>query len=304
MRLSFEICGFTVLSGLLVTFCQAQSAPPAITPDYSPSVEAQHEDLATARSHFKTNILRKGPPPTEWDDLVTPDGAVEVVYKSGDLKLKAWMSKVTEGAKHQAVLFLHPGFDLWPDVWVFTKPLRDAGYVVMLPTTRGENGQHGTFTMYYDEVTDVINAAEYLRIRPEVDQKHLYVAGYSVGGTLTLLAAEMYEDFRAAAAISGTQDLGPYLKYARGAKANAPFDLSNPQEVTIRSALAYAASFKCPVRMYYGTDEPYFALSAPRTAEIARQNGRDAEALAVKGDHGSAADKSLLLAIEFFKKMQ
>ena len=56
--------------------------------------------------------------------------------------------------------------------------------------------------------------------------------------------------------------------------------------------------------MYYGTDEPYFAVSAPRTAEIARKNGIDAEAQAVKGDHGSAADKSLLLAIEFFKKMQ
>ncbi len=304
MARSIAITGLTIFSSFLAPFCQGQSPARTATPDYSVSVKVQHQDLATARSQFKTNILRSGPPPTEWDDLVTPDGAVEVIYASGDLKLKAWMSRVSDRAKHQAVLFLHPGFGLWQDVWAFTKPLRDAGYLIMLPTTRGENGQHGTFTMYYDEVTDVINAAEYLKARPEVDPEHLYVAGYSVGGTLTLLAAEMYDHFRAAASISGTPDLGPYLKYARGAKANAPFDFSNPREVTIRSALAYAASFKCPVRMYYGTNEAYFAVSAPLTAEIARQNGKDAEALAVEGDHGSAADKSLLLAIEFFKRMQ
>src|SRR5689334_3277454 len=124
MRRSIAICGFGVFSGFVAPFCQAQSTAATTTPDYSPSVEVQHEDLATARSHFKAKILRKGPPPTEWDDLVTPDGAVEVVYASGDLKLKAWMSRINDKAKHQAVLFLHPGFDLWPDVWAFTKPLR------------------------------------------------------------------------------------------------------------------------------------------------------------------------------------
>lgn len=92
--------------------------------------------------------------------------------------------------------------------------------------------------MYSDEVSDVINAAEYLRIRPEVDPKHIYLAGYSEGGTLTLLASEIYSQFRAAASISGTPDLGPYLKYARGAKENAPFDFSDSKEVQIRSAVA------------------------------------------------------------------
>ena len=214
--------------------CRAQSTPTS-SPDYRVSVEVQGESLANARDHFKSKILRQGPPPAEWPDLQTPKGATEVVYPSGQLKLKAWISTPSRTGKQEAVLFLHPGFALWPDEWDFTKPLRDAGYIVMIPTTRGENGQHGVFTMYYDEVSDVINAAEYLRFQPEVDPKHLYIAGYSVGGTLTLLASEIYDHFRAAASISGTPDLGAYLKYARGSKENAPFDSSDPKEVQIRS---------------------------------------------------------------------
>jgi dipeptidyl aminopeptidase/acylaminoacyl peptidase len=273
------------------TFAQSSQSPP--TPDYRPSVEIQHEDLATARSHFSSQILRQGPAPTEWDDLVTPNGASEVLYSSGNLKLKAWMSRPADAGKHQAVLYLHPGFALWSDAWEFTKPLRDAGYVLMMPTLRGENGQHGIFSMYFDEVSDVVSAAAYLRSQPDVDPNHVYVVGYSVGGTLTLLAAEIYEHFRAAASISGTPDLGPYLKYARGAKENAPFDVTNPKEVRIRSALAYASSLKCPIRIYYGTKEEYFAISAPRTAELAKQSGVNAEAVAVNGDHGSSAEESL-----------
>jgi len=288
---------------IVPTSCRYQSKDASAAPDYRPSVAIQREDPATARAHFKSQILRQGPPPAEWPDLQTPKGAAEVVYTSGELKLKAWLSQ-TDTSKHQAVLFLHPGFALWPDVWEFTQPLRNAGYVVMVPTMRGENGQHGTFTMYYDEVSDVINAADFLRARPEVDPEHVYVLGYSVGGTLTLLTTEIYNNFRAAASISGTPDLGPYLKYAKGAKENAPFDISASMEVQIRSALAYAASMKCPIRIYYGTKEEYFAIAAPRTAEIARAKGVDAEAIAVEGDHGSSAEQSLRLAVDFFRKQQ
>jgi hypothetical protein len=176
-RLSATTLIFLYLSAGI---CRAQAASTS-SPDYRVSVEIQRESMANARDHFKSKILRQGPPPAEWPDLQAPKGATEVAYPSGQLKLKAWINIPSDTGKHEAVLFLHPGFALWPDEWDFTKPLRDAGYIVMMPTTRGENGQHGVFTMYYDEVSDVIGAAEYLRLRPEVDPKHLYIAGYSVG---------------------------------------------------------------------------------------------------------------------------
>ena len=43
--------------------------------------------------------------------------------------------------------------------------------------------------MFYDEVDDVLAAAEALAGLPDVDTGQLYVAGHSAGGTLALLAA-------------------------------------------------------------------------------------------------------------------
>ena len=282
--------------------CSAQEKTGPAEPDYRPRVEVQHRDFAAARSNFKTQIRRRGPPPTQWEDVVTPPGATEFFYSSGELCLKAWLSRLPDsGKKSPAVLFLHGGFDFYSDIWNFVQPFRDAGYIVMLPTVRGENGQHGVFTMYFDEITDVINAAEYLRNLPAVDPNRVFVAGYSVGGTLTMLAAELYPHFRAAASISGTGDLATYLKYAKGAAYNAPFDPDDSQEVLMRSALAWAESLKCPLRLFYGTQEAYFAIATPAMAAAARGHGVDAEAVAVEGDHGSNAERSVTLAVQFFR---
>ena len=284
------------------TVATAQSS--STSPDYHALVEIQKGDFGAARSRFKTKILRSGPPPVEWDDLITPPGAHEVSYTSGSLRLKAWINTPTgsDTTKHPAVLFLHSGFDLEAETWTATQPFRDAGYIVMTPTVRGENGQHGTFTMYYDEVDDVIQAAQFLRNQLFVDPNRLFVAGHSVGGTLALLAAELYPDFAGAASISGSPDQALYLKYAKGANRNAPFDLGDPREVELRSPLAYAGSIKCPVRLFYGMEEAYYTFTAPLTAEIARSRGVDAQAVAVEGDHVSNEPKSIKLTLDFFQQ--
>ena len=103
-------------------------------------------------------------------------------------------------------MFLHGGFCFDASDWEDAQAFRDAGFIVMLPNRRGENGQPGNFTMFYDEVEDVINAAEYLRKEAFVDDRKLYVAGSSTGGTLTMLAALTYPHFRAAASFSGSPD--------------------------------------------------------------------------------------------------
>ncbi len=41
----------------------------------------------------------------------------------------------------------------------------------MMPIFRGENGQSGAFSCFYDEVDDVPAAAEYLIKQPYVDSK-------------------------------------------------------------------------------------------------------------------------------------
>jgi dipeptidyl aminopeptidase/acylaminoacyl peptidase len=40
--------------------------------------------------------------------------------------------------------------------------------------------------------SDVVSAADYLRNLPQVDPNCLFVTGYSAGGTLTMLASELW----------------------------------------------------------------------------------------------------------------
>lgn len=183
-----------------------------------------------------------------------------------------------------------------------SQPFREAGFVVMSPILRAENGQAGNFSMYYDEVTDVVAAAEYLRHASYVDSKRIFVAGHSVGGTMTMLAALTYKHFRAAASLSGSPDQLLYIKYAPGAKDRAPFDVANIRELEMRSPLAYAAYFKCPLRIYYGSQELHLELTSQRTAELAREHHLDVQAVKIEGNHLTQVPAAVKETIQFFEQ--
>jgi dienelactone hydrolase len=267
--------------------------------DVSPGLEPQHEDFVRARNGFKTKLVRQGPSPQPGEPLQTPSGATEINYRSGELTLKAFVTPDPgDGRRHPAVLFLHGGFAFGGDDWDMPQPYRDAGYIVMIPILRGENGQPGTYTMFYDEVDDVLAAADSLASLPYVDTKRFFVSGHSAGGTLAMLAAMASDRFRAAASLSGSPDQ----------KANAlsqpilvAFDQTDPREFQLRSPVAYATSFKVPVRMYFGNQEGWAVLPTQRTATLAKQKGLDVDAIEVSGDHFSSVPEAIRMSIEFFK---
>jgi pimeloyl-ACP methyl ester carboxylesterase len=289
------------LISLFWSLAPAQQAAPL--PDFHPLVQIQREDYAKARKHFQTKLLRTGPAPQKWTSLTPPVGVTEVDYPSAPLKLKAWLSQPDSVVtKHPAVLFLHGGHSFSAGDWEMSQPYRNAGFVVMSPLLRGENGQPGTFSMYHDEVADVIAAAEYLRHLPYVDSKRIFLAGHSVGGTMTMLAALESKRFRAAASLSGSPDQVLYVKYAPGAKDRAPFDITDMRELEMRSPLAYAAYFKCPLRIYYGSQEPHLELTSQRTSEIARQHHLDVQALKIEGNHLTEVPAAVKESIEFFRQ--
>jgi len=182
-----------------------------------------------------------------------------------------------------------------------TKPYRDAGFVVLMPTLRGENGQGGDYSMFLNEIDDVLAAADKLASLPYVRSDRVYVAGHSVGGTLAMLAAMTSTRFRAAAAFSGSPD---QLSWSNGQADLIPFDASNIEEFRIRSPIAYATSFQCPVRLYFGASERYFASVTPQLANLARDAGLDVAALSVPGDHFSHVPESMRQSIEFFRQKE
>jgi dienelactone hydrolase len=263
------------------------------------SFPAQKEDYAEVRKHFRTQLVRQGPAPQPGGPEAPPPGVEELEYQSSGLRLKAWVNRQPGEQKKPAVLFLHGGFAFAREDWDQSQPFRDAGFVVMTPILRAENSQPGVFTMFYDEVDDVLAAAEALAGLPEVDPGHLYVAGHSAGGTLTLLAAMASKRFRAAASLSGAPD---QVKFAQGREEIIPFARNDPREFQMRSSLAFPQSFKCPVRLYFGSQEIFFQMSSQETARQAKSAGRNVEAVSVAGDHFTAVAEELRQCIAFFKE--
>jgi len=144
----------------------------------------------------------------------------------------------------------------------------------------------------------VLAAADTLASLSYVRADHIYVAGHSVGGTLTMLAAMASTRFRAAAAFSGSPD---QARWADATLATVPFDPNDLREFQIRSPIAFATSFRCPARLYYGTTERFFAPLTQRLAHLASANGQDVLAVSVPGDHMSHVVESMRQSIEFFR---
>ncbi len=293
MKCQVGVLLLAALGALVGASCQRQGA--------SPGLELQPEDYRTARSKFKTRLVRKGPAPQEFQPLTLPRG-VQVVAYTREPALKALVGPIPTGAKKSpAVLFLHGGFAMDGSDWEASQPFRDAGYVVMTPLLRGENGQAGSYSMFYDELTDVLAAGEALAALPFVDKDRVYVAGHSVGGTLALLSALSSHRFRAAASFSGSCD---QVAWSSGQQELIPFDPSDIKELQMRSPIAFATSFQCPTRIYYGSEESLFAGMSQHTARLARAKNLDVEAVKVPGDHFSALSGELERSIAFFGSLK
>ena len=262
----------------------------------------QTHDYAEARKTFKTTLTSKTPAPQVAQGGQPPPGVTEVTYKSGELQLKAWVNRPPAGAPPAAaVLYLHGGFAFDPEDWDQCKPFRDAGFVTMTPSLRGENGQAGWFSMFYDEVDDVLAAAQFLAKMPGVDSKRVFIAGHSAGGTLALLAAMTSKEFKACASFSGSPD---QVKFAEQEQGLVRFDTSDMKELEMRSPLAFPKSFKCPVRLYWGDGEIFFRFSSRKLAKKASAAGLDVQAIELPGDHLTSVDPAMRQAITFFQQQK
>jgi dipeptidyl aminopeptidase/acylaminoacyl peptidase len=262
-------------------------------------LDLQEEDYAEARQKFHTKLLHEAPSPQPvTEEIRIPAGVLKIEYASGDWHFAAWVDgPPRDGQKRPAVLFLHGGFAFGGDDLEMPQPFRDAGYIVLEPVVRGENGQPGNFTLYYDELEDVLAAADVLAKLPYVDSRRLFVAGHSAGGTLALLAAMTPNRFRAAASFSGTCNQHSMNSVW------TPFDTSDIREFEMRSPVAYATSFKCPVRLYHGDQESWIVDQTQTTADRAKQAEIDIAVEVLPGDHMNHVPASIRRSVEFFDRI-
>ena len=261
----------------------------------------RREDYAAARSRFRTRLLKRGPAPDDVLPLDPPEGAQRIAYRSEGRDLAAWLSSGPAGKPGTlpAVLVLHGGNVMSQDHWLLARPFVAAGFVAMVPTLRGENGQGGDYSGFYDETADVLAAAQALGADPRVDKARLYLAGHSIGGTQVLLAAMASPIFRAACALSGAPDAAAI--FGRFPEMIV-FDTKDPAEFEMRSALCYAGSFKCPLRLWHGSEEKRAEAPAAQMVERAKAAGLDVAAAAVAGGHMTALPEELARSVAFFRE--
>lgn len=220
-----------------------------------------------------------------------PDGSIELI---------AWISPYEPSTKLKpAVLFLHGGNATGDGHWELMKAYWEAGYVVMLPSFRGENGQAGNYSGFYDETSDALAAASYLEDLPGIDKNRFFLAGHSNGGTLALLAS-MTRKFRASAPISAGVNSWRYFgRFEREVR----FDENDQQEFVMRSSVCFGHSLKCPTLLLRGTEERPFDADHQLLMDRAKSTGVSIEAKLLPGNHNGVVPGAVAESIRFFNQV-
>lgn len=167
-----------------------------------PSVSFPKKDPAQVRAARTTVLTTKRQWPSKVNHKFKPLNAEVVYYQSRD-KLLAWVVKpdnMKPGDKRPAILWAHGGEGLDPSDLRVVEPFLSYGWIVMLPSWRGENWNPGYYEMCFGEIDDAVAAVDYLYNRPDVDKDYIFAAGHSIGGTIALLLAENTDKLRKVAA--------------------------------------------------------------------------------------------------------
>jgi dipeptidyl aminopeptidase/acylaminoacyl peptidase len=277
--------------------CRPGNGPGIASAPILPAAAA--DDLASVRTGFVTKLRVRGPAPQRYQNDKPPGGVTEVEYPSGELKLKGWLSAdAGDGKKRPAVVYLHGGWAFGDGDWEDAEPFAKAGFVLLMPMLRGENGNPGTYESFLGEVDDAIAAGRFAASLPNVDGGNVFVAGHSVGGVLTCLVAMLPSPYKAAAAFDGYVDMESWA--AGSPAARVPYDRNDPREVRVRNPMAFAESIRCPLRLYAGDGGR--EVNA-RLAAKARQAGKDCELVVVGGGHQAMVAPAVQQVIAWYRQL-
>jgi acetyl esterase/lipase len=256
-------------------------------PEVKPPMQqpAAEEAYLARRTKWKTALIQQGPSPQKWRDDPLPDGVTSITYESDSRKLKAWLfrPKLAKKERRPALVYLHGGFAFGADDYEDCQPFSDAGFVVLCPTFRGENGNPGDFEMMYGEVDDAAAAVRWLASQQFVDPSKVFVFGHSSGGIMAAILS-LYDDLPlrhtgSAGGLYGTDvfDLVP---------KTVPFDMRDRQETELRVLIGNVRWMKRPHFAFVGNAD------SPMKSEIGRREAKEANApltiVELQGDHHSS----------------
>jgi len=242
----------------------------------------QAQNYAQERQAYKTHLRRAGPSPQPYEKLALPANAAEVTYPSGDLQLKAWLVNPKGRAEPLAtVIYLHGGFAFDLGDYEAALPFVEAGYAVMYPFLRGENGNPGNFELMYGEVDDALAAARWLVARGTPGATRIAFFGHSVGGGTAELVSLRHDG---PLLLSGSAGALYPPEAFRSWRDWAPFDTADQKEARLRTFVPHLPSLKRRHVAYVGSEELQAAL-VPEYREMAARHNAPLSIVIVPGDH-------------------
>jgi carboxymethylenebutenolidase len=140
----------------------------------------------------------------------------EISYQSDGLRIQGYFYQPAGSGPFPTIIYNHgsrAGFERQSVPWVRLADLYvAAGYAVLVPERRGYGRSDGPawseavgrdvgsvlIARLQAEADDVLAAVEYLRSMPSADTNRLGIAGWSLGGIVTLFAISRSRSFRAA----------------------------------------------------------------------------------------------------------
>ena len=271
--------------------------PPVASPAHAVAVESYLDRLAAFRVH--PNLIRKGPSPQPFKLSSPPVGVQEVAYPSGSLSLKTWVAfpaAASSNAKVPGVVFFHGGFAFGAGDFEDARPFLDAGFAVMSPMLRGEDGNPGDFEMLLGEVDDASSAITWFATQPMVDASRIYTFGHSAGGTISALLSLRPVPIRHGGSSGGLYGTRMFdFDWARGA---VPFALDDPKEREMRVLVGNVDWMQRKHYAYVGTGDPDQEVSLVRQQ---LKPGSPLVIIEIAGDHFTSLAPSVKAYIERIK---
>jgi dienelactone hydrolase len=262
----------------------------------------QQTPYAERRAAFHTKLVFAGPSPQEWEREEPPPGVREVSFPSGELELKAWLH-VPAGKEERrpAIAYFHGGFAFGASDFDDCQPFVDAGFVVMTPIFRGENGNPGNFEMFWGEVDDAIAAVKWLHAQPLVDPDRVYTFGHSSGGVLSALVS-LWKDVPIQHGGSSGGLYGTDVFDRAHQRWRVPFDRANPVECQLRVLPGNVKWMQHRHYAYIGKDD----VGVMAGVESARSEAEKADSLLtivmIPGDHGSSLEGAMHEYVKLIQK--
>jgi dipeptidyl aminopeptidase/acylaminoacyl peptidase len=257
--------------------------------------------LTQARQQHPTKLVRQSPAPQAFENKLPPT-VRRVYYISDGKQLMAWLAMPSSPGPHPAILFSHGGFALSEVDYEEVRPFVAAGFILLMPAYRGENGNPGFFERHFGEVDDALAALDYLSSVPGVDDKRLFIMGHSVGGTIAMLAAEMSPRLRGAAACGAFPDMTSVVK--AGMQLNGPefpFDYTDRNETDLRSPGRFIQDLQCPLHIYNSDHDQLYVRQAMIMESEAKRAGKQVTNETLPNtNHESALAPAVRKAISVF----